>query len=144
MHEDVWGLNLTTERVGDKATWRACTSLAYSVHHSSLSELFQICVQSTLSVTCVIEWRISVLLQGWQYESGRKLLWVSDLVYDVVQFRRRLLWALCSILLPLFSRTCALKMEIPVSIETLVTYEITQNTISLSVLSSESSLFGNN
>jgi hypothetical protein len=35
-------------------------------------------------------------------------------------------------------------LVVPVSTETLVTYEITQNTISLSVLSSESSLFGNN
>jgi hypothetical protein len=55
-----------------------------------------------------------------------------------------LLWALCSILLPLFSRTCTLKMEASVSIETLVTHGITQNTISLSVISSESSLFLNN
>jgi hypothetical protein len=136
----MWGMNLTTERVGGKVTWRACTSLAYFVHHSSLFERFQICVESTLNVTCVMEWRISVLLQGWQYESGRKLLWVSDLVY-VIHFRRGLLWALCSILLPLFSGT--LKVEVPVSIETLVTCEITQNTICLSVLSSESSLVGN-
>lgn len=111
MHEDMWGINLTTERGGGKVTWHACTLLAYPVHHSSLFEFFQICVQSTLNVTCVMEWRISVLLQGWQYESGRKLLWVSDLVYDDVQFRRGLLWALCSILLPLFSRTCTLKIH---------------------------------
>lgn len=70
------------QSVLEAVTWRACTStsLAYSVHHSSLFELFQFCVQSTLNVTCVMEWHISVLLQGWQYESGRKLLWVSDLV----------------------------------------------------------------